>query len=896
MARFAFEPFATVAPQGAPANDEMRIQATPDMFGGAIARGEQQFGQGLENASAAGFQTLDYYSKIAAQDAYNKFDNAATNIAYGDGTSGNPGFYGLKGEAAMRAYPDARQRLNDTQQQILGGLSGPARLEFQQNSRYLMARELRMMGAHYDQQLDTYAENTLNATVDTAVRRVGLQWNDDQTFNDALSGAIKTVDQIREQRGWSHEQADDYLAKIRTKLAISRVEGMAATDPDGAEKMLEKYRPNIDANAYLQMHDHLLAKADEEAGHKAAVDAPGTSRGGQIGTQPAGDAAGMLRGFEGFRTQPYWDVNHWRVGYGSDTVTRADGTIETVTPFTRVTREDAERDLARRIGDLSSRAKVAFGVDENGNSQWDKLPPSAKAAVISVGYNYGHIPRDLIGPGQRGDAQALAQAIAALPANPGRRAQEAQAVLGRFVPTQSGFAGGPGAQMVMPAAASGAPQPASASPEPIPTVPAPAAPGAPQVAPAVATADQQPKPPETASTTQPARPSDAAFVPAPIGNATPEDIRANKIRAIEERADLNDRAKRIAISDVNQAYTAAQIAAEQDAKAVHARHEAAMEKYYDMANRGQFAQAFQELNQDQTIGERERDELSQMLTRRSGENNPRDYGSGFTEIRRRMLLPYGDPNLIHSKRQILEAENDGLITPKGGDELMRNMDGLNKEDEGGIVARQNGIMQQVRQAFVHDLDIGPVKVADQKGLEHYNDFLNIFLPQFDKWRAAGNDPWKYPLFEQGSIKEVMEQIYPKKQRDMDRMNMGAEAAGQQAASGETPSAPHGVSADAWNVVMAQRPAGGRGQVPLEDWARMVGQLAADPKRMAPIWDQSQFGRAGFKAADVLDQLGIELTPGKPENVGAGPTIPVKEGRERRSSAPAEPLPSVPGPL
>src|SRR3990167_11056337 len=65
-------------------------------------------------------------------------------------------------------------------------------------------------------------------------------------------------------------------------------------------------------------------------------------------------AEGLLRKFEGFRENAYWYNNAYRVGYGSDTVTRADGTIVPVTKDTKVTGDDAERDLARRSGEFSS--------------------------------------------------------------------------------------------------------------------------------------------------------------------------------------------------------------------------------------------------------------------------------------------------------------------------------------------------------------------------------------------------------------------------------------------------------------------------------------------------------------------------------------------------------------
>ena len=67
-----------------------------------------------------------------------------------------------------------------------------------------------------------------------------------------------------------------------------------------------------------------------------------------IGT--AGDAiADLIKAEEGFAPKARYDVNAYRAGYGSDTVTLFDGTVQRVTKNTVVTRADADRDLARRI-------------------------------------------------------------------------------------------------------------------------------------------------------------------------------------------------------------------------------------------------------------------------------------------------------------------------------------------------------------------------------------------------------------------------------------------------------------------------------------------------------------------------------------------------------------------
>ena len=154
-----------------------------------------------------------------------------------------------------------------------------------------------------------------------------------------------------------------------------------------------------------------------------------------------GDVQSALRLSEGLRTNAYWDVNHWRTGYGSDTVTRADGSIEPVTATTQITPADAERDLQRRTGLAAQTAQTAIGA-----GTWAAMSPGAQAALTSVVYNYGHVPSDIAAAAAAGDASALAGAIAKHASDNGgvnfqRRNAEANAVLGKF--GLSGFESAP---------------------------------------------------------------------------------------------------------------------------------------------------------------------------------------------------------------------------------------------------------------------------------------------------------------------------------------------------------------------------------------------------------------------------------------------------------------------
>lgn len=146
---------------------------------------------------------------------------------------------------------------------------------------------------------------------------------------------------------------------------------------------------------------------------------------------PAGSAASVIRRFEGFRSTPYWDRNAHRTGYGSDTITRADGSIVSVQPGMQVSREDAERDLQRRINtEFVPRAVRAVGP-----AAWSSLNESSRAALTSITYNYGSLPKSVASVIANGGSNAeIADAVRGLAGhnngvNATRRFAEADMIL-----------------------------------------------------------------------------------------------------------------------------------------------------------------------------------------------------------------------------------------------------------------------------------------------------------------------------------------------------------------------------------------------------------------------------------------------------------------------------------
>ena len=124
-------------------------------------------------------------------------------------------------------------------------------------------------------------------------------------------------------------------------------------------------------------------------------------------------AASFIKDFEGFNPNATWDVNAYRIGHGSDTLTLSNGTYRKVKKGDTTTRELAAKDLARRIEkEFEPRVRKQIG-----EKYYDELPNPAKIALISLAYNYGGLKvkdghlQPIIDAARIGDVDKLADSI-----------------------------------------------------------------------------------------------------------------------------------------------------------------------------------------------------------------------------------------------------------------------------------------------------------------------------------------------------------------------------------------------------------------------------------------------------------------------------------------------------
>jgi len=111
-------------------------------------------------------------------------------------------------------------------------------------------------------------------------------------------------------------------------------------------------------------------------------------------------AAQFIAFWEGFISTARWDVNGYRLGFGSDT----EGPEQTkVTRGMTTTRERALQNLVARVPQFEAVVKRQLG-----DGVYGGLPSSMKVSFLDLAYNYGDLPESVVLATGRGVSAAIA--------------------------------------------------------------------------------------------------------------------------------------------------------------------------------------------------------------------------------------------------------------------------------------------------------------------------------------------------------------------------------------------------------------------------------------------------------------------------------------------------------
>lgn len=339
--------------------DPLRVQVDPDAFGAGIARGLGDLGQGLQLAARQQAQRTEKLDRFQSMSNFSDFEIMV---------NGRLAELKKTADPTGKGFIETANKMYDT-----------AADEF---IAKMVPEDMKMEARYW--------------TSNTRQRIIG----DSMNFQFEAGNAYF--------RAGVDKQYQNALKSLDPKLG---------GDPAQLPAQKETLKAFIDATDLSEIEKAELFRTTsvglEGVVYKQAIKVEQQTGGGGI--------KGLIRGEEGFRATPYWDVNAWRIGYGSDTITRADGSHVKVQPGMSITREDAERDLEYRLTEREG--KVAQ--DQLGPQAWGALSGNARAALASVAYNYGSLPNSVVQAAKTGNPEAIANAVEGLGANPQRRKREA---------------------------------------------------------------------------------------------------------------------------------------------------------------------------------------------------------------------------------------------------------------------------------------------------------------------------------------------------------------------------------------------------------------------------------------------------------------------------------------
>lgn len=260
----------------------------------------------------------------------------------------------------------------------------------------------------------------------------------DAVINSA--GNINTIVVVQnpKQQYTAFGGALDLIDGLNVDAMVSS--GNDLTSPDTQSTIASNWLNDVKALGY---NLEVTTKKKDANATSGAVESPTNQINANFSDSTGNQAYDMILPFEGFTPIAKKDTDGYcRIGHGSSHITKADGTIITLgmpsggkscaeTYTYTIELEDAHRDLRRLI------SNVFIPLVTKKIKQWggdvSKFNDATIATLVSVAYNYGHIPNELKPGISANDAQLIGNTLLTQfnspGSNPKRRKKEGQYIL-----------------------------------------------------------------------------------------------------------------------------------------------------------------------------------------------------------------------------------------------------------------------------------------------------------------------------------------------------------------------------------------------------------------------------------------------------------------------------------
>lgn len=238
-------------------------------MGRALATGGQAFGQIANDMEQQANQ-------LRVDDALNRAKEAALRLTYDK----DAGFSALKGVNALQR-PDGKpladeysESLKRQVDEIAGTLGNPAqRQAFAMHSNDILTSFRGQAIQHEAQEYKTYALSTSEGIQSTALRDIGLNWQNTDAVNSAVERIRAETYRQAQLLGKSAEWQESQARKLTSNAhKVAMLTALEQNSPAFADAYLKRYAGQMDADDILTVRGHVTKAMDAQVGVAAAAD------------------------------------------------------------------------------------------------------------------------------------------------------------------------------------------------------------------------------------------------------------------------------------------------------------------------------------------------------------------------------------------------------------------------------------------------------------------------------------------------------------------------------------------------------------------------------------------------------------------------------------------------
>jgi soluble lytic murein transglycosylase len=241
-------------------------------MGRAMMAGGRQIGQ-------VALDMQQQANQLRVDDALNKAKEAALRLTYDK----DVGFTNLRGINALER-PDGKplaDEYSDTLKRSIDDIAGALGNDAQRQAFSLRSNDIltSMRGnaiQHEAQEFKTYSLSVSEGIQSTALREIGLNWQNTDAVNSAVERIRAETCRQAQLLGKSAEWQDAQARKMTSnahKLAL--LSALEQNDPAYADAYLKKYSGQMDADDILTVRGHVTKAMDAKVGFTAASDVVG---------------------------------------------------------------------------------------------------------------------------------------------------------------------------------------------------------------------------------------------------------------------------------------------------------------------------------------------------------------------------------------------------------------------------------------------------------------------------------------------------------------------------------------------------------------------------------------------------------------------------------------------